>query len=139
MQKISLGLAVGLLLTALTACISTVPQEPTDPGAVSRENLPPAPSSDTPSASRSRAVADLVAGSQREYDRGDWQSSIAMAERALRIDRRQPDVYLLMAKSYRALGESQLALQFVNQGLRYIVDDETSVARELNWLADTLR
>lgn len=121
----------------LTACVSS-PGPQGEAEIVDRNAVPPdvgAPGAN-PAA---RAVSDLIAGSQRDYDRGDWDSAIAVAERALRIDRRQPEVYLLLAKCYRALGEPDQALQFVEQGRRYLPDTETSISRELDWLAEALR
>ena len=142
-QKLWLALpAYFFLVISLSACVSTGPSEPTEPGAVEmdRSKLPPEPNVQPPSARPSaRAVDTLVTDSRREYERGDWQAAIATAERALRIDRRQPEVYLIIAKSYRALGDRDQALQFVEQGLRYIVDDNTDAARELSFMERSLK
>lgn len=48
----------------------------------------------------------------REYDRSN-----AVAERALRIDHAEPEVYLVMATNYLAMMQLQLAEQLVRQGL----------------------
>ncbi len=121
----------------MSAC-ALGPSQPSEPSVVDRNSIPPdvdAPPARHPS---DRAVTDLILSSQSEYDKGDWQSAIAVAERALRIDRRQPSVYLLLAKSYRAMGETKQALQFVEQGQRYLRDNNSDIAKELNWLAEAL-
>jgi len=140
--KSSLFLGAYCAALLITGCVSAPPSEPTAPGTtvIESNNLPPAPANETPSGSRaSQALADLLADSRTHYDRDEYQAAIATAERALRIDRRQPDVYLLIALSYRALGDTQQALQFAEQGLRYVVDDDSELARDLNQLADFLR
>ncbi|WP_461480619.1 hypothetical protein [Porticoccus sp.] len=48
----------------------------------------------------------------REYDRSN-----AVAERAMRIDHAEPEVYLVMASNYVAMMQLQLAEQLVRQGL----------------------
>lgn len=48
----------------------------------------------------------------REYDRSN-----AVAERAMRIDHAEPEVYLVMATNYVAMTQLQLAEQLVRQGL----------------------
>lgn len=136
--KIIIGV---ILVLGLSACITTIPNEPSEPGTVAmdRNKLPPQPDETPPANRGARAVADLIAASQAEYQRGEWHGAIATAERALRIDRRQPQIYLLMAKSYRALGDTRQARQFAEQGLRYIEDDNSPVAQDLQWLVNTLR
>ena len=48
----------------------------------------------------------------REYDRSN-----AVAERAMRIDHAEPEVYLVMASNYMVMMQLQLAEQLVQQGL----------------------
>ncbi|WP_049722336.1 tetratricopeptide repeat protein [Gilvimarinus polysaccharolyticus] len=71
------------------------------------------------------AVDALLAQGRSEYQSGDYSRAIASAERALRIDRRNPAVYLLLAENYLRLGNSDQAQQFAQQGLRYSRDDYT--------------
>lgn len=126
-----------LSATLLLAACASGPGKPGDAEILDRNPVPPEiDMGDSPSA---RAVQDLVANAQREYDKGDWQSAVAVAERALRIDRRQPAVYLILAKCYRAMGENGQALQFVEQGRRYLPEEYTPVGRELDWLAEALQ
>lgn len=142
MRRSSLVKIIGLitLLSFLAGCTAQHLQPGTQSTVPNRDNLPPAPTNEVPPPSRgNQAVYDLINNSQAAFDKGDWQGAIAMAERALRIDRRNPAIYLIIAKSYRALGENAQALQFVEQGLRYTGDTDTDNARELEWLDRALR
>ncbi|HMW70483.1 MAG TPA: tetratricopeptide repeat protein, partial [Cellvibrionaceae bacterium] len=56
---------------------------------------------------------------QAAYQAGNYQTAISTAERGLRIDRRAPALYLVMAQSYLALNQPTQAAQFANQGLRF--------------------
>jgi hypothetical protein len=47
-----------------------------------------------------------------------WQSSIALAEQGLRIDRRQASFYLILSESYLALGDAVQAQRFADQASR---------------------
>lgn len=76
-------------------------------------------------ARRNSAVDSLLAQGRSEYRNGDYSRAIASAERALRIDRRNPAVYLLLAENYQRLGNRDQAQQFAQQGLRYSRDDHT--------------
>lgn len=65
------------------------------------------------------ALGSLVSQAQTQFGQGNYQSAIATAERGLRIERRSPELYLVLAKSYLKLGQADQAAQFANQGLRY--------------------
>jgi hypothetical protein len=65
------------------------------------------------------AIASLVAQARAQYAGKNYQACIATAERGLRIDRRAPELYLLLAQSYLQLANTPLANQFVQQGIRY--------------------
>ncbi len=47
-----------------------------------------------------------------------WESSIALAEQGLRIDRRQSAFYLILSESYLALGDLTQAQRFADQASR---------------------
>ena len=86
----------------------------------------PAPPPEAPVQGRSNSAVDsLLAQGRSEYRNGDYSRAIASAERALRIDRRNPAVYLLLAENYQRLGNTGQAEQFAQQGLRYSRDDHT--------------
>lgn len=80
-----------------------------------------APTSPTPSpvADVNPAAQSLAKQARNMYSLKDYQGAIATAERGLRIDRRAADLYLVLAQSYDALGQTQKAASFVQQGLRY--------------------
>lgn len=81
---------------------------------------------DAPVQGRSNSAVDsLLAQGRSEYRNGDYSRAIASAERALRIDRRNPAVYLLLAENYQRLGNNGQAKQFAQQGLRYSRSDHT--------------
>ncbi|MBU2886092.1 tetratricopeptide repeat protein [Gilvimarinus agarilyticus] len=102
---------------------ATEPQQPAESGE------PSAPAPVQPSmGNRDSAVAALLERSLSEYRRGRYPQSVATAERALRIDRRNADIYLLLAKNYYRLEDNQQAAQFAQRGLRYCGDD-----RSLKW------
>jgi tetratricopeptide (TPR) repeat protein len=65
------------------------------------------------------AVASLIAQANSQFQAKNYQAAIATAERGLRIDRRAPELYLVLAKSYVQLANIPLAEQFVQQGIRY--------------------
>jgi len=107
--RLALGLT-GLLL--LAACAPILP--PTD--------KEPAPEKQ-PRASNTAAVIALIGQARQAYQQGQYQNSIAQAERGLRIDRREAEFYLLLAQNYHRLGQEDRARQFARQGLRYAPPD----------------
>ncbi len=107
------------------------PVEPVIPEAVPQTRAP------IPVAS-SNATASLVSQARAQYQAKNYQGAIAIAERALRIDRRAPDVYLILAQSYMQLANTQLALQFVQQGIRY-AQAGTDLAQTLMQVRDSLQ
>ena len=134
MTKNVLILIAGGLLVLLVGCAApmqrdlppVIDTDPQAPGA-----LPEYPSEDPaiiepdeevapPVVPRTNpAVQSLVNQSRAQYNARNYQSAIATAERGLRIDRRTPELYLLLAQSYVQLAMPQQAEQFARQGLRY--------------------
>ncbi|HMW47191.1 MAG TPA: tetratricopeptide repeat protein [Cellvibrionaceae bacterium] len=97
-----------------------------DEAEVSRRQPPatynrPRPANAAPATNRavSGALGSLVSQAQAAYQAGNYQTAISTAERGLRIDRRAPALYLVMAQSYLALNQPTQAAQFANQGLRF--------------------
>ena len=107
------------------------PVEPVIPEAVPQTRAP------IPAAS-SNATASLVSQARAQYQAKNYQGAIAIAERALRIDRRAPDVYLILAQSYMQLANTQAALQFVQQGIRF-AQAGTDLAQTLIQVRDSLQ
>lgn len=93
---------------------------PTRRGPPSTYNRP-RPANAAPATNRavSGALGSLVTQAQNAYAAGNYQTAISTAERGLRIDRRAPALYLVMAQSYLALNQPSQAAQFANQGLRF--------------------
>ncbi|MEO0443828.1 MAG: hypothetical protein AAFZ92_08840 [Pseudomonadota bacterium] len=65
---------------------------------------------------------------------GDTNKSIALAEKGLRIDRKQPRLYLVLAKAYLEKNNQQQSRFFAQQGLRYRSVDKM-IESELRQLA----
>ena len=86
----------------------------------------------------SNATASLVRQARTQYQAKNYQGAIAIAERALRIDRRAPDVYLILAQSYMQLANTQAALQFAQQGIRF-AQVGTDLAQTLIQVRDSLQ
>lgn len=124
------SIAIGLLL-ALGGCASYTPlPEQTEQQPASL----PAPA--IPQQEPERAVDRLLQESRSQLAARDWQAAIASAERGLRIDRREAELYLLLAEGYRGLGNADRSVQFARQGLRY-AGANSPVARALHNLIAT--
>ena len=157
MKKIFLFTSLLFVVIQLVGCAGNVrPQDelPTvdDSGAVPRPDdqlpekpvepiVPPpvvqrVPAPVVPNAS-SNATASLVTQARAQYQAKNYQGAVATAERALRIDRRSPEVYLVLAQSYVKLANKQLAMQFAQQGIRYS-QAGTDLAKNLAQIRDSL-
>ena len=112
-----------------------VPVKPVEP--VIPESVPQTRAAPIPVAS-SNATASLVSQARAQYQAKNYQGAIAIAERALRIDRRAPDVYLILAQSDMQLANTQAALQFVQQGIRF-AQAGTDLAQALIQVRDSLQ
>lgn len=75
-----------------------------------------------------RAVAGLLSDGRDLYQQGRYEASISVAERAMRIDRYDPRVYLLLAQNYLARFQLGMAEQLARQGLS--VSSDTPSARQ---------
>lgn len=63
------------------------------------------------------AVAQLLAEAWRLNQGGQYDRSNAVAERALRLNRAEAEIYLVLASNYFAMAQLQLAEQLARQGL----------------------
>lgn len=111
------------LLLLLSACAGPLVQPPAERDQGERE--PQATEEDIESAPErgSSAVSSLILAARSDYQAGDYSGAIASSERALRIDRREPELYLILAQSYLALARPSQAEQFARQGLRHSGSD----------------
>ena len=107
------------------------PQEPSTPPQAVSQTQP------QPVLATSNAVASLLSQARVQYQAKNYALAVATAERALKIDRRSPEVYLVLAQSYVQLANTQLAQQFVQQGIRYS-QAGSDVAQSLLKLRDAL-
>lgn len=111
------------------------PEKPVEP--IAPPQIVPQTQAPVPTAS-SNATASLVSQARAQYQAKNYQAAIATAERALRIDRHSPEVYLVLAQSYVQLANTQLAMQFVQQGIRYS-QAGTELAQALMQVRDSLQ
>ena len=141
--------ALAVFLAWLSGC-AVIPPESSAPPIVQREPVPAPPTAEpepvtapervagsapivAQSASRGEpdgnpAIDSLLSSGNQSYTAGNYDAAIATAERALRIDRLDPRVYLLLARSYWAKGAYPQANQSARQGLQY--SEEGSLIRE---------
>lgn len=126
-----------VLIASLGGCVTTstdtgspikrpgttypVPQEQPSPEVIKDTPKIYVPNEEVPQvvARGAEAIDSLAIEAQQLYATRDYQSAIASAERGLRINRRSPDLYLVLAQSYLQLGQPERARSFVQQGLRY--------------------
>lgn len=106
------ALWAGIGLTMLAACVGPLEREPDEAPATDQEQDP-----------GTAAVISLIEQSRLAYEHGDYNSAIQSAERGLRIDRREPELYLVLAQSYLELARPAQAEQFAQQGLRHSLPD----------------
>ncbi|MEZ0121306.1 MAG: tetratricopeptide repeat protein [Candidatus Reddybacter sp.] len=123
---------------------SAAPIESRQPGQVSpaEESREPAlkkivPARQTMSPAQ-RAVTSLLKEGWGYYRIENHERSIAIAERAQRLDPQRAEVYLLLAESYFAIGQLQLAEQLSQRGLLLSQNDAT-IRRKLQRLLDEIR
>ena len=64
-------------------------------------------------------VGRLVAQANRQVGAAEYKKAINTAERGLRINRKEPRLYLALAKAYRGLSNARQSSYFASQGLRY--------------------
>ena len=86
-----------------------IPAEPVTP-------IEPTPPSKPPITT---AAQNLIAKAQRAADRGQYEQAIALLERALRIGPDQPEVYLSLAKTYKAKGDLSMSKATAERGMLY--------------------
>jgi Tfp pilus assembly protein PilF len=125
-RRLTATFSLVTILLGLSACATrTAPVVPPEKPPISRPQ-PSAPQAPV------HALNRMLQESRAQVAAGDWQAAIVSAERGLRIDRREPELYLLLATSYWELADGDRARQFARQGLRYVVDPRSLVAEKLN-------
>lgn len=76
----------------------------------------------------------LRLSAQQRLAAGDLQEAIVLAEKGLRIDRKDAQFYLVLARAYQQLNDKSQSSYFAQQGLRY-AKKESQTYRELTRLA----
>ena len=85
-----------------------------------------------------KAVSSLLQQGWGYYRVGNYERSIAIAERAQRLDSQRAEIYLLLAKSYFAQGKSEVAEQLSQRGLSFSQSDVV-IRRQLQDLLAQIR
>ena len=67
--------------------------------------------------------SELKKQSEESLQYEQWNQAILLAERGLRIDRKEPFFYWVLARAYQQLFEIQKSIEFARQGLRYVSDN----------------
>jgi Tfp pilus assembly protein PilF len=125
-SQMLLRIVVVALVTLLTACATPAPpvrapvpvQVPQRPVVTPPASVPkPAPRPSTPSVSA--AVQPLLAKAAQATERGEYEQALALLERAQRIDPGSADVYLGMALTHQARGDTAQARATAERGLLY--------------------
>ncbi len=92
------------------------------PGSAGESKTEPSPGPsaswkpDTQARATLPAVIQLLERARELMANNAWDDAILAAERGLRIDARNPALYLVLAKSYTALGQAGKARLFAEQG-----------------------
>lgn len=150
-KKMRIFMAFGLLaLLTVTGCAPMTPAPTTSseplppvsqPAPKPVEPPPPAeprriPGAIQPDATQQpapSAVSSLLAQGWRQHSGSNYEAALGIAERAQRIEPRNPEVYLLMASAQLALYRNEVAEQLVRRGLS-LSQSGTTVNRQLQAL-----
>ena len=87
---------------------------PVTPPATKTQTTPAPPDPNT-----SSAYAGLIDKADQASNRGDYEQALALLERAQRIDPDSGEIYLNLAKTYKAKGDDVLAAATAERGLLY--------------------
>lgn len=108
---------------------------PSEPVRQGDEIVPSNPSQQPVSNS---AVTKLLEDAWRYNRAGEYDRSNTVAERAMRINHTEPEIYLIMASNYFASAQLHLAEQLASQGLP-LAGGNYSVKRSLQQLLVNIR
>lgn len=130
-------LALATFLLLLSAC-ATRPIEVEDmpPAEIPAEEVEP-DVVEVPQSS-DLALNQLLTEARRHLAAENWEAASASAERGLRINRREPELYLVLARAYIGMADPRRALEFVRQGLRYASNELSPVTIDLKRLQASL-
>lgn len=112
--------------------VDSVPSEPVRQG----DEIAPSNVSQQPVSNS--AVTKLLEDAWRYNRAGEYDRSNAVAERAMRINHTEPEIYLIMASNYFASAQLHLAEQLASQGLP-LAGANGAVKRSLQQLLVNIR
>lgn len=112
--------------------VGSVPSEP------ARQGDEIAPNSASQQPVSNSAVTKLLEDAWRYNRAGEYDRSNAVAERAMRINHTEPEIYLVMASNYFASTQLHLAEQLASQGLP-LAGGNGAVKRSLQQLLVNIR
>lgn len=125
-----------LLLLALLGGCSTLGPPPAIEDAPAVSSEPPAANSETiapldsaPAEGVTRAVEALLGRGWAQLEGGEWRAALSSAERAQRLNRFEPEAYLLIATAHYRLAQWQLAANIAGQGRSYAASGSELAAR----------
>lgn len=70
-------------------------------------------------------IERLVEQANQQYKASNYNKAINIAERGLRINRKEPRFYLTLTKAHKSLNNDQQSIYFAKQGLRYAKKDSS--------------
>lgn len=119
---------ITLLLTVLLGGCATTSEPGSEPAPVEKAPAstsvkPPATAPQTRPATTtapvSAAYQPLLDKAQQARGRGDYEESLALLQRAQRIDPDSAEIYLAMAQTHEARGDTSQARAMAERGLLY--------------------
>jgi len=121
--KLGLTFGAAVLLLVLAGCSSVVQRGPIEEISVPPVSTQPPesapPRSQQPSSGISAAVAELLTTGWQQLDDGELRAALSSAERAQRLDRFNPEIYLLIATAHYRTAALPLANNIARQGQSY--------------------
>ncbi len=117
-----------LVLMVLTGCGSnpiSPPVEDQGSQAPIERDLPAVPDDNAPPASTNAATESLLAAADEAAAAREYNSAIAYLERAVRIDPRNPSLWLRLSAAYLANGELTAAAQHTRKAIALAGDNPT--------------
>lgn len=79
-------------------------------------------------------VDTLAQQADNQLEEGNFDRAIDLAEKGLRIDRKDPRFYLVLASAYHQLNDKSQSASFAKQGLRY-VNQNSGAYQQLKWFS----
>ena len=103
---------------------------------VSRESTPVAiqPVYSASARQHSPLQKKLLVSAKKELVDNNPREAIVLAEKGLRVDRKDSQFYIILADAYERMGDKQQSMYFAQQGLRYAQKDSREYSELTRWL-----